>query len=121
MFTIGSMFRDSHFYIHNGLTDRHMYLHCDGRVINVCEYFESYAAAKKVLDKYYPKPEHVWKHGDVFNSGGEWPKIYIKVYGQQPRVFHLRGASNGEGMVTCGCLNEHLNNATFLFNIREKL
>ena len=52
MFTIGSNYRNSHFYIHNGCNvPERRYLHCDGRVINVCEYFESYKAAQVVLDR----------------------------------------------------------------------
>ena len=69
MLTIGSNYKHSHFYIHNGLSAKQrMYLHCDGRVINVCEYFESYAAAEAVLDKYYPKPpfrEKLFRYNDA--------------------------------------------------------
>lgn len=114
MFTIGSNYKDSHFFIHNRQNvPKRMYLHCDGRVINVCEYFETKEDAQAVLDKFYPKPKHVWKHGDIFeNSEGMW--IYLKpVTGVI--VVYLKGSDMG------GTPKIQLDGAKFLFNIREKI
>ena len=70
MFEINSNYANSHFFIRsmNTTYKSPTYLHCDGRVINVCEYFESKEAAQKVLDKFYPKPIHVWEHGEIVDA-----------------------------------------------------
>ncbi len=98
---------------------RKQFLHSDGSVYRTVEYWPTRELAQTVLDKYYPK--HVWKHGDVFNSDGEYPKVYIKISDQQPQVFHLQGAPNDEGMVAMGHFSKYLKDATFLFNINNIL
>jgi hypothetical protein len=127
MFTVGSNYENSHFFIRDrfvsGADIGYMYLHCDGRVINVCEYFESKEAAQKVLDKFYPKPKHVWKHGDVFASKGAdhgQTMMYLhpeKSYGKRtPFVVYV-------SCDTCPYseIEHYLKGATFLFNIKEKI
>lgn len=124
MFTIGSNHKDSHFYIHDGKAkDCCKYLHCDGRVIDVCEYFESYGAAQAVIDKFYPKPEHVWENGDVFLSGTHihitTPMIYIHTAcsNKKDLIYSLDKSIGGPATNKDECMN----GATFLFNIREKI
>ena len=100
----------SSIFISDGMCN---YLHCDGRIINVCEYFESKEAAQKILDKYYPKPKHVWEHGDVFkNCAGI--QIYLEpCFG--PVVVNL------EHTKSSGTPEVQLPGAKFLFNIEEKI
>ncbi len=103
------------------IEDKRCYsLHSDGNTFWDCwEYWPTRELAQKILDKYQPK--HVWEHGDVFNSDGEYPKVYIKISDQQPQVFHLQGALNGEGMAALCHFSKYLKDATFLFNIKDKL
>lgn len=121
-FEISSNFQDSHFYIRTVKSQLGFkYLHCDGRVIDVCEYFESKEAAQKVLDKYYPEPKHVWEHGDVFRfetSSDFGIMIYIHYYSAKddPFVCYVNKAYKSYGE-----LDYYLENAKFLFNIKEKL
>lgn len=115
MFEISSNFENSYFFIRDSVTiDANCeYLHCDGRIINVCEYFESREAAQRVLDKFYPKPEYVWKHGDVFeNSIGMW--IYLER--EAGAITVNLGHTNSNGTPKF-----QLENAKFLFNIKEKI
>lgn len=110
MFKIKSNFYSNTVYIGNGLNK---YLHCDGRVVSVCEYFESKEAAQKVLDKYYPKPKHEWVHGDVFeNSLGIW--IYL-----QPKSGPV--SINLEHTNSNGTPEFQLKLAKFLFNINDAI
>lgn len=116
MFEIRSNFSDSHFYI---CTEKEQpkfkYLHCDGRVINVCEYFESKEAAQKVLDKYYPKPKHKWVHGDVFRRKSGTVMVYLVTGDMGSVVYLLDYSGPGKGVIDI-CLSD----ARFLFNIKEK-
>jgi hypothetical protein len=123
MFEIKSNYKDSHFFIrrvnlegtaHTGFS----YLHCDGRIINVCEYFESKEAAQKILDKYYPKPEHKWKHGDVFSFetySDFGTMVYLKHHAKDPTVSYVNKICESYEEV-----GYYLKNAKFYFNIREK-
>ena len=96
------------------------YLHCDGRSLRVCEYFPTQEDAQAILDKFQPKPKHVWKHGDVFRSGvGFNPvMIYMKYESSSkfPQAFCLNGPI-GDPAINLACLN----NAKFLFNIKDKI
>ena len=121
MFRISSNYKNSHFFIRNGLSvPERRYLHCDGRVINVCEYFESHEAAQAVLDKFYPKPKHVWKHGDVFtfDTGGDrGTMIYLKYTGKATSVWYI----HDDDISTHSSVEYYLATAKFLFNIKEKI
>lgn len=72
-------------------------------------------------------PPHVWEHGDVFDEGdGRYPKIYIKVRGKEPQVFHLSGGMfgcNGKGLPALSEAKEYIEwpAVMFLFNIKDKL
>ena len=92
------------------------HLHSDGMVYHMCpEYFPTGEAAQRVLDKFYPKPLHVWEHGDVFkNYAGT--QIYLKPCGG-PIVVNLEHTNSG------GTPEVQLegNDVKFLFNIKEKL
>ena len=125
MFEVKSNFVSSHFFIRDrfvsGIDTVYRYLHCDGRVIDVCEYFESKEAAQAVLDRFYPEPEHVWKHGDVFTPTNNTDEVMI--YLETFRGVELFCVGNGKP-----CLADHrpsittwLKDAIFLFNIKEKL
>ena len=88
-------------------------LHSDGSVYRTAEYWPTEADAQAVLDKFYPKPEHVWKHGDVFeNCCGK--QIYLKREGGEITVNLGHEDSNGTPAV-------QLPGAKFLFNIKEKI
>jgi len=131
MFEIKSNFGDSHFFIRTEKGQpKFKYLHCDGRVIDVCEYFESREAAQAVLDKFYLEPEHEWKHGDVFTPGAGFagPMIYMHYCTQnhkfstcehprQDQVFSLGENIGGPAMNMDACMK----GAKFLFNIKEKI
>lgn len=89
------------------------YLHSDGSITSVAEYFEIPTDAQRILDKYYPRPKHIWKHGDVFrNCLGIW--IYLKRNAGAVTINLERTNSDGTP--------EHqLTNAKFLFNIKGKI
>lgn len=103
-------------YISNGNDN---YLHSDGCVYNVREYFPTKKIAQKVLDKFFPKPEHKWKHGDVFKSGlnHHLLMVYLEILNKQPIAFCLESPISGP---TTGIYGD-LADATFLFNIKEKI
>jgi len=98
-------------YISNG--DK--YLHSGGDIYPCCEYFPTYEQAQAVLDKFQPK--HVWNHGDVFKSyKNEGLMFYVCPNIGPSHVFYLnRRYSEFEQTDT------YLDNATFLFNIKDKL
>ena len=127
MFEVKSNYTDSHFFVVDRGERRPKYLHCDGRVINVCEYFESREAAQAVLDKFYPEPEHVWEHGDVFKNGNGCIMICVangalgklKVYYLSTLLACMPLNSLGY-TVSCSA-GIYFDNAIFLFNIKEKI
>jgi len=89
------------------------HLHSDGKILDSREYWPTEEEAQAVLDKFYPKPQHVWEHGDVFsNSCGI--QIYLKRQGGEFTINLERENSNGTPYV-------QLNGAKFLFNIKEKI
>ena len=92
-----------------------VYLHSDGRIFTRCpEYWPAREHAEEILDKYYPEPKHVWKHGDVFVVQN-FPMICL-CEGTSRRVYHLTSGH----MATCS-MESYLKDATFLFNIKDKL
>lgn len=104
------------FSIYNA--DEYSCLHSDSSTLSTPEYWPAKELAQKVLDKFYPKPKHEWKHGDVFeNSRGS-------------EMLFLKHAISGEVRIYCAFGNcdlnhpnivEQLRNAKFLFNIKEKI
>lgn len=124
MFKIREWRQDSgNYYLDDGHNNN---LHSDGSVIPCArEYWPTREQAQAVLDKHQPK--HVWKHGDVFDEKYScYPKIYIHVWGEKPQVFHLTGGMygcNGMGLPACSAVSSYIDNpnATFLFNIADKL
>jgi len=99
------------------------YLHSDGSIYDVAEFFPSKEIAQKVLDKFYPKPEHVWEHGDVFESGhpiNSGTMMYIRLNEGnkkcQPQVVYVN-----QDTYSYSSPEAYLNGAKFLFNIREKI
>ncbi len=110
----------SYFFI---VTNGDRYLHCDGRILDVCEYFETKEDAQAVLDKFYPKPEHVWEHGDVFSEEKAGLMIYMNAkYSEHgPQVFYIRTDSGYSDLDTNGPVQSYLEHAKFLYNIREKI
>jgi len=79
--------------------------------------------AEEVLEKYYPKPKHIWKHGDVFNYGDGSIMMYLEFCGGRvPEVVLLRDkCPDIEKPAKFGNVEKCLENAEFLFNIKEKL
>ena len=92
------------------------FLHNDGREFKKCpEWFPTRELAQVVLDKYQPK--HVWEHGDVVECYDGAIVICIKKSGEEIRIFGIDGVYKAEYDVEINLDGE----ATFLFNIREKL
>ena len=92
----------------------HNYLHSDGSVYNCGEYWPTREHAEQILDEYYPKPKHVWKNGDVFKIQN-FPMMCL-CESTSRRVYHLTSGH----MATCS-MESYLKDATFLFNIKDKL
>ena len=93
------------------ISDGFKFLHSDGSIYYTVELFPTGETAQAVLDKY--QPEHVWKHGDVFeNCCGK--QIYLKREGGEITVNLGHEDSNGTPAV-------QLPGAKFLFNIKEKI
>lgn len=98
------------------------FLHSDGSVTEYPEYFGTKEAAQKVLDRYYPKPKHKWEHGDVFQPQKHGPGIGTMIYFHpttfniKPSVFYIN-----KWCFPYSSVNEYLEGAKFLFNIKEKL
>ena len=101
------------------IADGHSYLHSDGRVFNTREYFPTEEIAQAVLDKFYPKPQHVWEHGDVVKCYDDTIVICVNIKGKL-RIFGLgypRFNETEEYSVSVNLDGE----AVFLFNIKEKI
>lgn len=98
------------------ISDGNKYLHSDGSITKVTEYFETSADAQRVLDKFYPEPEHVWEHGDVFKNHA-FTFIYLKRNDgvMVANVLHTGGNSTPEFQMRPAA------EVKFLFNIKEKL
>ena len=94
------------------------YLHSDGRVFNTPEYFPTREAAQAVLDKFQPKPKHEWKHGDVFKTSSGVIMMYHEfTAGRKSEVVCVVGLCGGPSLN----MEYSLQDATFLFNIKEKI
>ena len=101
--------------------DLNRYLHSDGQVFNTPEYWPTKEAAQAVLDKFYPKPKHVWEHGDVFKSVHKFiPDVMMylhpeKKHGKRgPRVVYMSSDTYAYGPI-----NQYLADTKFLFNIKD--
>ena len=107
-----------HYCIRN-TDDIRLYLHSNGSVfIDAAEYWPTQEGAQIVLDKYYPKPKHVWEHGDVFKTrSGVIMMFHSFCAERKSEAICIVGLCNGPA----GNLEEVLQNAKFLFNIEEKL
>jgi len=105
----------SNCYISDGNNN---YLHSDGSVLSCAEFWPTKEQAQAVLDKY--PPPRVWKHGDVFTSKAA-PFICLMFDGSERlRIFHLGSRAIGNS-VSPKYLGEYLEDATFLFNVKDKL
>jgi len=97
------------------------YLHSDGNIFDVAEYFPTAEIAQKILDKFYPKPDRIWENGDVFLSGtgSKIPMIFIRYNagGKPSQAFALEE----EIVRPASDMKAVMDGAEFLFNIREKL
>ena len=99
-------------------------LHSNGKIYLHCfEYFPTYEDAQAVLDKFYPKPQHVWEHGDVFESGypaNQGIMMYIHQdeghVKRPPQVIYLN-----DDTYTFSPPEKYLKGAKLLFNIKEKI
>lgn len=121
---------DNSYWIIDSRDGDYNFLHSDGSVLSTAEYWPTYKQAMAVLDKYYPKPKHEWKHGDVFlysgyrSAGGINHMMYILVPDSSgpnqkvrvPKVIYLN-----EFPVAWGNVEDYLEDAEYLFNIEEKL
>lgn len=100
------------YYIKNNLGN---YMHSDGNVYRTREYWPTRELAQAVLDKY--QPPHVWEHGDVFRTTQGWIMMYHRFFSNPPQVMCIVGLCDGPSEM----MERNLQDATFLFNIREKL
>ena len=65
-------------------------------------------------------PAHVWKHGDVFRNNVDVIMVYIQtILGDAEHVFCVSG--NCAGHSNADYVHAQLENATFLFNIKNAL
>ena len=104
--------------------DRH-YLHSNGRIYLGCvEDWPSQIHAEEILDKWFPKPMHVWEHGDVFTRKGGVVLVYLVVDAgsivysvYSPSHLHKNYHPVNAAPDPKVCLAD----ATFLFNIKDKL
>ena len=121
MFKVSQFRNNNNFTVSDGNKN---YLHSDGRVFYRCgEYFPTEADAQAVLDKFYPKPEHVWEHGDVFESGhpvNSGIMMYIR-QDEGGKVKKVRVIYLNTDTYPCSPPESYLNGAKFLFNIKEKI
>ncbi len=116
---LGSAILDTYF-ISDG---KRRYMHRDGEIVyDACEYWTSHRLAQAVLDEFQPK--HVWKHGDVFRSSWGSTMIYIILEKkslaycvQTEYTKHAYAHPN----VAVPSLSAAIEDATFLFNIKDKL
>ncbi|KKL97296.1 hypothetical protein LCGC14_1835880 [marine sediment metagenome] len=111
------------FSISDGVYYHSNYMHRDGEIVyGAPEYWPTEEQAQAVLDKF--QPEHVWEHGDVFKSfknDGLMMLIDLGTrYDPEPRsVFYLPNVRRFGVYITS--VEEYLEKATFLFNIKERL
>jgi hypothetical protein len=105
---------DDNYYIGNGHGN---YMHRDGEIVSgACEYWPTREQAQAVLDKY--QPPHVWKHGDVFKNRVGVCMILVQNHDStEERVFCLAPYCD----LDHPDVDHWLRNATFLFNINDKL
>ena len=64
-------------------------------------------------------PPHKWEHGDIYKSNTGCIMVYLKFTSGPPLTVCIRGRTGG--MVERKHFDNALKDATFLFNIREKL
>ena len=98
--------------------DHAKFLHSDGSLYYTVEYFHTRELAQAVLDKFYPKPEHVWENGDVFISGTTSGShmIYMHYFDdRKDQVFSLNKDIGGPAINIDACMK----GAKFLFNIKN--
>lgn len=98
--------------------DRH-YLHSDGRIfLGMAEYWPTREHAEEILDKYYPKPAHVWVHGDVFRNHADCTFVYVTDPDDKtPEIINMREGDHG----TIDVQMRDEAKPEFLFNIKDKL
>jgi len=95
-----------------------VYLHSDGRIFACCpEYWPTRIHAEKILDRYYPKPKHVWEHGDVFMNTAGVGMVCIRIYAEPLRVYCIGPCTGHDFEET----TIYLETGKFLFNIKDKL
>ena len=94
------------------VNEKYECLHSDGSIYYVCgEYWPTRELAQAVLDKYQP---HVWEHGDIFRHGSTIMIYLYPLSGEEIRSISSRCCGNCDPKF-------YLKDATFLFNITEKL
>ena len=117
---IKSVERRDEYYIHDPLACSLYYLHSDGRVRSTREYFPTETDAQTVLDKFYPKPKHIWEHGDVFKTSSNSVMMYLhpeKKYGKRkPKVVYIDADT-----FAYSDAESYLVDVKFLFNVMEKI
>ena len=104
------------FYIQNSNVWKE-FLHSDGSVHRTVEYWPTRELAQAVLDKY--QPQHIWKHGDVFENHTGNIHIYLEPH-SGPIAVNLLNSGRGMGR-TPGMQMRPAAEPTFLFNIKDAL
>ncbi len=106
------------FYIMERESGTNNYLHGDGSVLSMREYWPIREQAQAVLDKY--QPPHVWKVGDILEYKGKVYVFILMCNNMQQLVglgpFGRVGLLGGKYHI-----DVILAGATFLFNINDKL
>ena len=117
MFRVRQMTRKNWF-----IMDACGHLHSDGKVLDSREYWPTEEEAQAVLDKFYPKPKHVWEHGDVFLCEG-CIMIYMnpKYCEHGPQVFYIGTNSGYSDLDASDLAQNYIKHAKFLYNIKEKI
>ena len=96
------------------------FLHSDGAIYCTIEYFPTEVDAQAVLDKFYPKPEHVWENGDVFASSVSCGHMIYHRYRCSDKKDQVISLSINVGGPATN-MDECMKSAKFLFNIKEKI
>ncbi len=90
------------------------FLHSDGTKLPRGEFWPTKEQAQAVLDKH--QSGHVWVHGDVFRREAGVVMVYLVTHEMGPVVYLLGYSGPARGTIDV-CLAD----ATFLFNIKDKL
>lgn len=115
MFEVRRWYGSGNYYIKD---EKDNYMHRDGAVVyDAAEYWRTEEEAQAVLEKFQPKPKHKWEHGDVFENYNGTPMIFIQNWDGSKKMVFCTGSCNFDHPD----VGHYFRDATFLFNIKDKL